>query len=89
MPSSPNGIITRLRQVLAERRKALGALATAAVACLVYVVTGVQLDDATATALAGVLIAAVVHELPNRAPRGRSRQARSAQNPPSQPDSRP
>jgi hypothetical protein len=31
----------------------------------VYVVTGINLDDGTATALAGLLIGLVVHTVPN------------------------
>lgn len=55
----------RLKQVVAERRKALAAVATAVLVSGVYVVTGVNLDEPTAAAIVGALVALVVHEVPN------------------------
>ena len=58
----------RLQQVLRERRKALAPLLATVVAEAVFVITGTSLDVASLTALAGAVVAVLVHETPNDAP---------------------
>ena len=58
----------RLKARLAERRKALAPLLATVVAEAVFVITGASLDVASLTALAGVIVAALVHETPNDVP---------------------
>lgn len=50
---------------LKERRKALVPLVATVIAEVVLLATGVQLDVVGLTGLVGVVVAALVHEVPN------------------------
>lgn len=55
----------RLVQLLRERQKAIAAGLSSVILAGVYAVAGINLDPAVALLIAGAVVSAVVHTVPN------------------------